>query len=69
MMNQSMNVIEKIKELINNPQKDIDLTSESLIDFYQNAEPNEKEIIDNMIKLICGIKFDIILKRLGIASK
>jgi len=49
-------------------QKNNDLTSESLIDYYQSAEPNEKEIIDNVFKLICGIRFEVILKRLGIQS-
>jgi len=67
-MNQSMNVIEKVQELMNNNQKNNDLTSESLIDYYQSAEPNEKEIIDNVFKLICGIRFEVILKRLGIQS-
>lgn len=65
-MNQSMDVIEKIKELIDNNSKDTDLTSEVIIDVYSSASLGEKEIINKFIMCLTGIQFDTILKRLGI---
>ena len=69
MMNQDMNATEKIKELIKqNDMIDNDL-NDVLIDIYQSCNDKEKRLFNDIILGLTGIKFDVILKRLGIPSK
>ena len=61
-----MDVIPYIKDLMENNQKNNDLTSELLLNIYHSANTAEQDIINKMCKCLCGVSFDTILKRLDI---
>ncbi len=65
---QSLNVIDKIKELMNDNERNTDLTTELIVHFYQSASDSEKDIINKICLCLTGIQFDTILQRTGIQS-
>ncbi len=64
-----MNVIEMIRELTNDNQKNIDLTSDLLVNIYQSASADEQKIINKICMCLTGIQFNTILLRAGIQLK
>ena len=60
------NVIQVIKRLIKENDKNIDLTSDLLVHYYQSASIEEKKIINKVCMCLTGSHFDIILTRAGI---
>ena len=61
-----MDVIPYIKDLMENNQKNNDLTSDLLINIYHSATIPEQKIINKMCMCLSGVSFDTILKRLDI---
>lgn len=64
----SVNVIDKIKELMNNNEKNTDLTTDLIIHYYQSANKSEQDVINKICVCLTGIQFDTILQRSDIQS-
>ncbi len=61
-----MNVIEIIRKLTDENEKNIDLTSDLLVHIYQSASVEEQKMINKICVCLTGVQFDTVLIRAGI---